>query len=165
VKLSLLITFLFLLNGCAEPSKTQEVAPAETETYLSVEPTKNTKVVTYHVQTEKFSTALQMNFKEALASLSDKCWIWALPSYKNNLTTNGPDYCVRFTSYTSIKPLKPYKKEPTNQKMQLTALTEDGHIQVQNFIWDGKKLQRVRNSDSSLRERSFQEFLVLWALK
>lgn len=153
------------MSGCTTSSTKQTATAPEQETYLPAEPTQNTKIVTYHVQAEKFSPALQKEFEQALVSLSGKCWIWALPSHKNNLTENEPEYCLKFVRFETNNSLKRFKSEPTDKKMLLTALNVDGHIQVQNFVWNGAKLQRVRNSDSFLNGRSFQDFMVLWALK
>lgn len=161
MKLLILLIALGFVSGCA----TKAVITPETETYFSVEPASNTKIITYHVQAEKLSPALQAELKQALANFQGKCWIWSLPSSKQALVASGPESCVKFVAFTTVKPLKPYKKEPTDKKMLLTALAEEGHIQVQNFVWDGAKMQRVRNADSSLNERSFQDFMMLWALK
>lgn len=167
MKLLMLLTLLGLLSGCTTSSPKQAIAPSssEKETYFSVEPHRKTKMITYHVQTEKLSPILQSEFEKALTSLSGKCWVWASPSYKETLSANGPEYCVKFVKFKTMDLLKPFKPDATDKKMLLTALDSEDHIQVQNFVWDGTKLQRVRNSDSHLRDSSFQDFMMLWALK
>lgn len=165
MKLLILVTFLSLLSGCTTISTRQAVVSTEEKNYFPVEPTQKTKIVTYHVQVEKLSPTLQNEFEKALAILKGKCWFWAMPSEKETLLKGGPEYCLKFVNFTTVNQLKPYKRDPTEKKMLLSALDEEGHIQVQNYVWDGAKLQRVRNSDSNLRGRSFQDFLILWALK
>lgn len=178
MKQFVLLTILSFVTSCATstPGSTSSsalsstvVAP-EKEIYFAVEPTSKTRIITHHVQTENFSTLLESEFNQAMASLAGKCWLWAVPSYKEVVAANGPEYCLKFVSFKKLSLLKPYKPEPTDKKMLLTALSQDDSIQVQNFVWDGAKLKRVRNSDSKLgsgknHQERFANFMVLWALK
>jgi len=42
---------------------------------------------------------------------------------------------------------------------------EKNNILVKKFSWDGKKVQRIRNSSSDLRGRRPKDFILLWAMK
>jgi len=165
MKILMLLFALGLMTGCETTAPERVVNVSEKETYFAVTPTPITKTTTYHVQAEKLSPAQQSELEKALAGFEGKCWVWALPSHQQTLTANGPDHCVRFVRFTTSSPLNLYKREPTDKKMLLTGLPDEGHIQVQNFVWNGKELQRVSNSESSVGGRSFQDFMVLWALK
>ncbi len=165
-----LILFAIFSNviGCTTTAAKQNVAESETITYFAVEPTPKTRVITYHVQPDNFSAKLQSEFDQTLANLSGKCWYWAEPSSRKTLEVSGPEYCLKFVNFTKISHLKPYKRGPTDKKMLLTALDQEDSIQVQNFAWDGVKLQRVRNSDSKLKYEGpdrLAKFMILWALK
>lgn len=166
---TLMLFAFFLVTGCANSTPKQVASAPEEETYFAAEPTPKTRVITYHVQAHKFSTTLQNEYEKALANLVGKCWVWAVLSYKETALTNGPEYCVKFVKFTKSDLLKPYKLEATDKKMLLTALDQEGNIQVQNFVWDGARLQRVRNSDSKLPVEvghdRFLKFMMLWALK
>ncbi len=165
MKLLFWFTVLSGLTGCACSSTKQSVATPEKATYFAVEPGQKTKVITYHIQVEKFSPSQQIAFNEALAGFDGKCWIWTTPTDKESLISNEPETCLKFVNFTNISSLKPYKRDPTDKKMLLTALEDENHFQIQNFVWDGKKLRRVRNSNSHLGEESLQDFIILWALK
>jgi hypothetical protein len=165
-----LLAFLGMITGCATSSSKTATVPIEKEINFTVEPSPETRVVIFHVQTDKFSPSLQREFEQAMANLAGKCWIRAVTSYKETASATNPEYCVRFVSFNNLTPLKPYKRKPTDKKILLTALNEVGSVQVQKFVWDGAELRRVRNSDSKLQSDGnpkdrFENFLILWALK
>lgn len=165
MKILMLFLALGMMTGCETTAPERVVGVSEKATYFAVTPTPITKTTTYHVQAEKLSPAQQSELEKALAGFEGKCWVWALPSHQQTLTANGPDHCVGFARFTTSSPLNRYKREPSDKKMLLTGLATEGRIQVQSFVWNGKELQRVSNSESSVGGRSFQEFMVRWALK
>lgn len=170
MKLLSVFIILCLVSGCTISKPVSMVMNPEEEMYFPVEPNSKTRIVTHHVEIKKFSPIQKSEFEQAMAHLSGKCWFWAVSSYKEHVKIDGPDYCVRFVNFTNTTPLKPYKREPTDKKMFLTALNQDGSIRVQFFIWDGKKLQRVLNSESKLSNEEssqdrFAKFMVRWSLK
>jgi hypothetical protein len=168
MRLLVLLAISSLVIGCATATHKETFPAPADETYFSVIPTVKTQVITFHVQLEKFSPNLKSEFERALVHFADKCWLWGLPSYRESAEANDPKYCLKFVNFTEIRFLKPYKREPTDKKMLLTALDQEGSIQVQNFVWDGEKLQRVRNSDSKLRDKTQDratKFMMSWALK
>ncbi len=167
----ILLKFLvisILLMGCAATEQKESFSPPAKETYFSVSPNSNTQVITYHVQLEKFSPKLQSEFELALADFANQCWSWGFPPSRQRAEAQDPKYCVKFVQFTDVRLLKPYKREPTDKKMLLTTLDQEGSIRVQNFVWDGEKLQRVRNSNSILQDHAqdrAKTFMMLWALK
>ena len=138
--------------------------------YFSVNPGANTQVITYYVQTVKFPSLLQSELEQTMTLLGGKCWLLTELKSQQAVLASGAEYCFRFVRFASVSSLKPYKREPTAKKMLLTALGPEGSLRVENFVWDGSKLQRVRNSDAQLASVSnaqdrFAEFMMRWAVK
>ena len=161
-----------LIAGCTTkaPVQTESPPPVRSEprpNHIAVVPGTNTKVITYHVQLENFPAALKSEAEESLSGLAAKCWIYS-DTPEAMQTPTEPQACFKFAKFKHVDQLKPYKKEPTEKKMLLTALERE-KIHVQNFVWDGAKLQRVHNSDSQIPAKAgtdrLADFVVGWAHK
>lgn len=120
--------------------------------HSAVKPGAKTHVTIFHVQTEKFPAELKQEFDQTFAKLAGECWIYS-DSGDISVAGSEPSYCSKFVPFSKVAHLKPYKRNPTDKKMVLTALDQGETIGVQNFRWDGKKLQRIRNSDHGFRRK------------
>lgn len=165
---------LAFANACSTATEKQATVPEATiekrnSNHFSVQPGPKTQITTYHVQTEKFPLELKQEAEQSIDKLAGKCWVYSETSNGETTTSGDPEYCIKFVAFTNVAKLKPYKRVATDIKMLLTQESAD-QIRVQNFSWNGAKLQRVRNSGSKLpdKEKSddrFANFLVVWAIK
>lgn len=170
----LLSVILGIATACSTKptSENAKVAPSTEQKkpkHLAVKPGAKTHVTTFHVQTEKFPAELKQEFDQTFAKLAGECWIYSDVG-DQPVATSEPSYCSKFVPFSKVAHLKPYKRNPTDKKMVLTALDQGETIGVQSFRWDGKKLQRIRNSDSKLPQKNqsedrFADFMMVWAEK